>query len=714
MSFLNSFFFIAIIAAGIPLIIHLINFQTSRKVAFSTLVFFQELQKSTIRRLNLKSYLLLALRVFAITLLVFALARPFLPPDMAGRFKAAHQGQMVALLIDNGPSMVQIDESGPYMDQALRIAEEVIIQSTEESRFLIIPTHGELKTSRWMRKAEAIRFLEELGAVNKGGFPKERMTFIQERLREEPGNSGRVYWISDARKTHLDKLEGQFNANSPNEEYYPVTFVKVGDNSFQNIAVASVDLAGQVFGEGIPVGVSVTVQNFGDQPVHNSYLSLEIDGERLSQYEMSLAAGEERSLLFEVIPESAGSIRGKVILESGTYSFDHTRYFSIEVPKSRKVLLVGDEGDDRSRRSYLRPVLEAVFETGTQIEAAYADVTSIREFEFENFDAIILESIQRIPDYLQAELVQFVQQGRGLFIIPSEQGISENYNRFLQQLNAGSFTGMRGDYGRFEEIASFRPLDTGHLLTDDLFESHEEAEVRIDMPSIYHYWLYDRPDSPAGSVLLSSNLDEPLFIEQPFGDGMVLIGTMGFSPGWSNLSIKPIYAPLLYRMILYVVAWEYGGVREHILGNSFDRLIATNYGARVTMTLNGEEIRPETAITAQGIRIRYAAKEWTPGWLIIELDGEENTIGVNQNILESDFRALSLAEVENFLEGILPHAGTLDVSGFSETEIKSAMASISFGKEIWNWFIWLALVFLVTESIIAGIYKTENTGDKRG
>ena len=710
MSFLNPFLFVALAAAAIPVIIHLINFRKPRQVAFSTLAFFQELQKSTIRRLNLKRYLLLALRVLAIAMLAFALARPFIPSEVAGWFGSGREGGVVAIMIDNGPSMMQVDESGPYMDQARRVASEIIAQSGEGARFLLVPTHGDMESARLMRAAEAESYLDHIEPVNKGAYPDERMAFIHERIADEPGQAGRIYWISDARKTQLDRLEDRFKSENPDAEYYPVTFIRMGNESFQNVAVVAVDTDEQILGEGIPVGISVNVRNFGGQAVYNSYLSLEIDGERIGQYEVDLEAGQEKELLFEVIPDSPGSIRGQAILEGGTYTFDHNRYFSLEVPESRNVLLIFDEGEDGSRRSYLWPALTAASETGTRIHASRTDISNVRDHNFNDYDAVILEGPRRIPDYLHAELVQFAQQGRGLLFVPSEQGNTENYNRFLQQFQAGSFTGMRGTYGRFEEVASLQAMSEGHLLIDDIFETRDDADLRIDMPSIYHYWRYQRPESPSGTTLLRSNLDEPLFIQHGTGDGMILVGMMGFGPGWSNLSIKPIYAPLVYRMMLYVVAWEDGGLREHILGSPFDRNIA-DYGSQVRLTLNSNEIRPETAASAQGIRITYPAREWSPGWLELRLDDREYIMGVNQDISESDFASLSLLEVEEFLENILPLAGVVDISGYSDTDIRSAMASVSFGREIWNWFIMLALAFMVAECIISKKYRTETSAD---
>ncbi|MDG5767996.1 BatA domain-containing protein [Balneolales bacterium ANBcel1] len=710
MSFLNPFLFVAFAAAAIPVIIHLINLRKPQRVAYSTLAFFQELQKSTIRRLNIKRYLLLALRVLAVLALAAALARPFIPSHVAGWLGTGQQSSIVGIMIDNGPSMMQVDEGGPYMEQAKRAADEIIGQAGDGPRFLLVPTHGELDSGRWMRAAEARNYLDQIEPVNKGAYPSERMDFIQERIADEPGESGRAYWITDARKTQLEKLEENGGNDTPQYDHVPVTLVRVGGQEFQNVAVTNVQIDDRVTGAGVPVGVSVQVRNFGIQPAHNMFLSLEVDGERIGQYEVDLEGGQQRELLFEVIPETSGSVRGMAVLEGGTYTFDHRRYFSIEVPESRSILLVTDAGEDGTRRSYLWPVLAAASETGAGLNGTRTDIRQLRQYSLDQFDAIVLDGVERVPEYLHAELVQYVQQGRGVFFLPSEQGSMERYNRFLSQFQAGTFTGMRGTYGRFEEVASLERLSAGHLLADDILHTEDDGELRIDMPTLFHYWQYDDSGSPGSSVMLRSNLGEPLFVRHRAGDGMVLAAAMGIGPGWSNLSIKPVYAPLIFRMMLEVVAWEGGGLREHTLGTPLDRNLGGG-GSLVRLVLNGEEVRPETAAGADGLRVRYPGREWSPGWLELHLDNRIFTLAVNQHISESDFTSLSLAETESFLENRLPLAGVVDITGYDHAQMRSAMASVSFGREIWSWFIWLALAFMVAECIISRQYRVETSAE---
>ncbi|MDI6401783.1 BatA domain-containing protein [Balneolaceae bacterium ANBcel3] len=705
MSFLNPLLFIALAAAAIPVIIHLIQFHRPQKIFFSTLVFFQDLQKTTIRRLNLKRYVLLAMRILAISMLALVLARPFLQSELAGRMGGHNQHAIIAIMVDNGPSLYQIDESGPYMEQSKRAALEIVRQASDESRFLINTTHGFDDAGRIMRKAEAKRVIEQIEVVNRGAYPAEALRFLYQRMEDEPGLDGRIYWITDGRQTQLEKMTDRVSPEFFDERPYPLTVVRVGEDSFQNMGISSIQTGQTLSGVGVSSTIEVNVKNYGDQAIHQAYLSLEIEEDRIGQYEFSLEPGEESGFLFDVIPEQSGTIKGRAILEGGLYTFDHVRYLALEVPEQRRILVVTDRGEDGSRMSYLVPAVRAISETMAGMESVHIDVSDLRDEVLSEYHAMIMDGVRRIPEYIQPELIEFIQQGRSLLLLPSEQSSPDSYNYFLSQLQGGAFTGMRGSYGRFNEIATLETFQEGHELTDGLFLDEEE-NIRVDMPALYHYWMYDQAEAP-GRTILRSNLNEPLLMEHRFGDGLVLVSAFGFSPGWSNISIKPIYSPILYRIIRHVVSWEYGDLRKHTLGSPFERYLASG-GTQFILKLNEDEYYPEVQLSARGARLSYPGVEWEPGWLHIENEDMRHIIAINQDISESDFRSLSNEEIQNILiSSEVPAAGVLSVSGLNEAELKSAVTSASFGREIWTFFIWLALAFLVLECIISIGHKNK-------
>src|SRR5687768_4361997 len=103
MIFLNPFILVAMAAASIPLLLHLLNLRKLRTVEFSSLKFLKELQKTRIRRLKLKQILLLILRTSLVIFAVLAFARPALHGS-AG-LPGSHASTTAVILIDDSFSM---------------------------------------------------------------------------------------------------------------------------------------------------------------------------------------------------------------------------------------------------------------------------------------------------------------------------------------------------------------------------------------------------------------------------------------------------------------------------------------------------------------------------------------------------------------------------------------------------------------------------------
>ena len=84
--------------------------------------FLKFVQIQTSSRQHLKDRLILASRILALTFLVFAFARPFIPnPEN----KNAFQEQTVSIFIDNSYSMEAVNKEGTLLDEAKRRAKEI-------------------------------------------------------------------------------------------------------------------------------------------------------------------------------------------------------------------------------------------------------------------------------------------------------------------------------------------------------------------------------------------------------------------------------------------------------------------------------------------------------------------------------------------------------------------------------------------------------------
>lgn len=80
MSFLNSALLWGLGLTVIPVVLHFLMRQKPRKFVFPALQLLQERKKQSVRRLRLRHFWLMVLRVLALGLIVLAMARPSLPP----------------------------------------------------------------------------------------------------------------------------------------------------------------------------------------------------------------------------------------------------------------------------------------------------------------------------------------------------------------------------------------------------------------------------------------------------------------------------------------------------------------------------------------------------------------------------------------------------------------------------------------------------------
>ena len=129
MVFLNPTILLGLLASLIPVIIHLLNLRKLKRIEFSTLDFLKELQKNKIKRIKIKQWILLALRVLIILFLVASFARPTLESTTAGGTSAAKT--TAVFVLDDSPSMSIIGDNGNYFNYSKQTIKTILEQFNE-------------------------------------------------------------------------------------------------------------------------------------------------------------------------------------------------------------------------------------------------------------------------------------------------------------------------------------------------------------------------------------------------------------------------------------------------------------------------------------------------------------------------------------------------------------------------------------------------------
>lgn len=707
MSFLNPLFLLAVAAVGLPIAIHLLNLRRPSKVSFSTLSFFNELKKTTIRRIKIKQLILLLLRAAAVLCLALVLARPFLPPDMAGASADNDEPSFNTILLDNSISMARIDAGGPLFDQAKNIITQLAEQSEDEDRFILQLSNGQPFPMATMNKNELQNLLENADIQKSGNYTEQRINLLNEYAASAPFKNKKLFILTDGQPSQFEFLEDRDAGDLLTN--ISVSWIKVGRPDVQNTFISSVRSATTIGGVGTPYMLEIEVTNSGNRLAVNQYLSLQFDGQSAGQYALELKPGESQVYTFEVIPGRTGDIPAKLLIEGDEFSEDNTYFLSVSVPDSRDILWITENDAAGSEfDSYTGIVLKAAAENNAQLNYTQSTLTAFNSKNLSNYDAVLFDGIPTIPEYLYPALTKFVQDGQGILFFPSEKGDIPNYNSFLSQLNAGRYVGLKGEYASFNPVASIDELPVGHPILDNIFDNRDEEEIKINPPKLYYYLNFKPFDNSNGIGLIRSAQGDQILYEQPFGNGTIIVSAIGNDPGWSNLPVNSLFAPLYYKTVLYTASFDQGGLKTHTLGSPFVYQLPMN-AEEAELEVNGNTTKPEIVPQTNAIQVVYPAAEWTPGWVHIKTKTDEQIVGVNVPAGESLFaeekkNEYLLTRVEEEL-----NADVVETFDLNEMEINSELQQAGFGKEIWTWFMWAAFVFLLAETAISIWFKTDNT-----
>jgi len=699
MSFLNPLFLIALVSVGIPLLIYMLNLRKPKRIRFSTLAFFESLKSTSLRKIKIKRWLLMAIRMMAVAALALALAHPFLPSG-AGML-ATGEPAVVGIIVDNSPSMGQIDRNGPYIEQAKEIAADVINLRDSDDRIVLNVTNGESLTLPYLTPSAAARELAELETVNSGNYLNRTISQTIQQLTSATEPNKLLYIISDGQMTQMSVLEELKQA-----EAYDVglQFIRFGEAEPSNVGISEVSLE-KSEGENLIRGI---VKNYGSQQTGSQFLNVYVDNELLAQQVYDIAGGESEEYVFELPESNDRFVEIRFEIEGDELLFDNTYYAAVELPEERSVLYVGENSSQSGDfRSYLRPLLEASEQNSDRLEYTFETAENLMPDQFEGADAIVLDGIESIPDYLSQVIIEQVQAGAGLLLLPAATGDIENYNRLLALSDAGRYSNIVGSYGSFERYDQLAPPESGHPILDVMFDRQEGEDLRVNLPELYYYYGINTVEGRATAPILTTRTGNIVLNEVSVGSGTLIYSAIGSDPGWSNFPVKPLFAPAFYRTVEYLASGEDASMNLHVLGSPFDITLSGAATGAVELQADDEQIIPTTRQTFSGLNVFYLGEEWMPGWKTIQFGDERILFASNLNAMESQLESFNEQELTELLSTLFINVDVKSSQSNRQQRLAGLKAA-SVGKDIWYWFIILAIILLVTESLVSRHYKAES------
>ena len=395
MIFLNPAVLFGLLAASIPVLIHLLNLRKLKRIDFSTLSFLKELQKNKIRKLKLKQWLLLALRVLIILFIVTAFARPTLKGVAIGGTTSAAKTSAVFIL-DNTFSMSVVDAKGSYLNQAKETVKELLgqLQEGDDAALILVSENGKGDEKPTSDLIGLMKKVDKISSSDESGMLHNSIVKAAELLSQSNNFNKEIYVLSDFQKGRLAKNESISDlSNLLNDKIKLYTINYSGKDVF-NVGISDLKVNTKIFEKGKPVSFSITVTNYSTRKVSNLVVSLYLDGERSSQQSVNLSPGESKNVEMDAVVKKTGYINIITEIEDDDILQDNKRFTNIFVPDEIPVAIFANSSNDAK---FLKLSLTADQSTGS-VKLTERNLNQISSLNLNKFDVVVIIGSQNISN----------------------------------------------------------------------------------------------------------------------------------------------------------------------------------------------------------------------------------------------------------------------------------------------------------------------------
>jgi hypothetical protein len=675
MLFLYPAFLFALISLAIPVLIHLFNFRRYQKVYFSNVQFLKEIQEQQSSRKNLKERLILAARMLALTFLILAFAKPYIPAQNASN---AGKQQAVSIFVDNSYSMETLNKEGSLLDEAKRRAKEIASAYSINDRFQLLTQDFEGKHQRLVSRDEFNDAVDEVKISPQSRSLQQIINRQQSLLNMHNGGIRSVYIISDFQKNMATPQPVKAETGSK------INLVRLKANTLPNVAVDSVALLSAVHRPGESEKLVVRLHNYADEKAEKIPLKLLINGAQkaLGSYTINSRSVQYDTLTFSGL--QPGWQRAQITLQDNPVTFDNQFYFSFNVKQQIPILLI-DGGAPN-------PYLKAVFAADPFFKAERVPDGNVDYAALGTYPLIVLSDIKAISTGLSQQLKTYVNKGGTLLVFPSADADLNSYRSLLQPINAA--------YPEKLQIENTKV--SGINLQNRVFKNiFENFPQNPDLPVVNKYYQLSSSNNNKTENLMVLPGGRPFWTEYASGRGKVYVSSVPLDENFSNLPRHALFVPVMFRIALLS---GHDQPLFYTLGRDETieiPLVQTSEKQLLKLVKSGQAIIPDTK-QQEGSTLLYIADQLHETGLY-DLKKQDSTVAVfafNDSRSESDLSYLN----NTALNKLVPQASAVLQVG--KGSLKSAVTETNFGIQLWKLCIFLALIFLAVEIVLIRYFKT--------
>jgi len=421
--------------------------------------------------------------------------------------------------------------------------------------------------------------------------------------------------------------------------------------------------------------------------------------------------GEEplkRRNSFPFTPNNAGFYRLKARIEKDAQAFDNSLHAVLNVPKALNVLWINEYADITQRqKSTFFEVIAAAQQSGYEINLNSLTPDEMNGNDIMQSEVVVMDGIDEWPAYVEQSMIQFIQSGGGLWLIPSSKIDLQRWNQKVQAFGLPAFEGFLGEFGSFKKVTSFEQINVNHPVFENMFEAGSEAneagwKPTVDAPSIYFHYLLPF-DGGGFQSILENEARIPLLVEQKLGRGRIWLMALGFEAAWSDLSIKPLLPPLIFNGLQYL---KVGSSSQFITNEElisplyFPKLLNDQRSTAEVILNDSVQVLLQSDVYQNSSVWKSDIASWVPGYL----QNGEQLFALEIPLVEKELQYVDFERMQQMpkrLQSAFEDGYLFRLDFRTEQRSNERTASI---PPVY-WLLLAAFIFLVGESLVARFFK---------
>ena len=696
MTFLNPAVLFGLIAASIPILIHLFKLRKLKKIEFSTLAFLKELQKNKIRKIKLKQWILLALRVSIILLLVFAFARPTLKGLAIGGTTSAAKTTAV-FIIDDTFSMSVIDNQGSLLNQAKTVAKNLLknFQEGDEAALILVSQSEGSEVYVSKSVIDLQKYIDAIEPAYKTRMIHSALIQAVQILSQSKNFNKEIYILSDFQSGRLADEKTISDFSQVLDESVRIYAINYSGREIYNLGVDDIKVNTQIFEKQKPINFRITVTNYSSKSADNIIVSLFVNNERSAQVSTSLGSGESEVLNIDAAIKTTGFISVFAEIEDDEILQDNRRYTSVFVPDNIPIIAFTDEPTDFR---FVELALTAL-ENQNTFMITKKNLNELSAYDLKKYEVVIVIGSQNLN--AADKLSNYVQEGGSLFIAPGSKSTLAGYQKLLNELGLSSPLASIGKINDPTNLFLFKNTDLDHPVFQDIFTNKEKT--KIESPEIYSYFKINTQGKGRSIITLQ---DGSSFLgEYKIKNGKIFLLSSSPILSCNNFPLKSIFVPLMNKSVLYLASKDKNetsvlageDIRIDVRGKSISQLkLLKPDNVEDFLTLNQSD---------GNAFVKYDKANLVGNYKIASGTKIIDEVSVNADPLESKVKYLDKAEIDSYMSEINFKGNFFWLN--KEENIGDAILKARFGSELWKYFLLAALLLAFVEMLVARNAKKE-------